>query len=156
MEASENKNEYAGHGVANTSLALGATALGLTLLQNGSLGGLLGGNRPPVGEPPWSRDMNYERDLTQKDMEIGKLQAQLYTDQQITALRQELQAGQAAQAVINAQQNGVLSVLQSQVTQLNAMTSLFIKQPVMAASEAALQAFRAPAAATTAATGSGN
>ena len=61
MEASENKNEYAGHGVANTGPALGATALGLNLLQNGGLGGLLGGNRPPVCEPPWSRDMNYER-----------------------------------------------------------------------------------------------
>lgn len=110
------------------------------------------GTVPPAGDPPWSRDLGYERDLTGKDMEIGKLQAQLYTDQKITELRQELQAGQAAQAVVNAQQNGVLGILQSQVASLNAMTSLFIKQPVMAASEAALAAFKAPAA-TAASTG---
>ena len=97
--------------------------------------------------------MNYERQLTTKDAEIGKLQAQLYTDQQITALRQELQAGQAAQAVINAQQNGVLGVLQNQVMQLNAMTSLYIKQPVMAASEAALSAFKGTTAAAASASG---
>ena len=145
MEVVEEK-KFASNGVANTGLALGATALGLGVLQNGGLGGLLGGNRPPAGDPPWSRDMNYERQLTTKDAEIGKLQAQLYTDQQITALRQELQAGQAAQAVINAQQSGVIGILQNQVMQLNAMTSLYIKQPVMAASEAALTAFKGSAA----------
>lgn len=147
MEATEKQ----GNALAGTGVGLGAGALGLLLLQNGVLGNITGGNRPPAGEPPWSRDMGYERDLTQKDMEIGKLQAQLYTDQQVNALRQELQAGTAAQAVINAQQTGMLAVLQNQVTQLNAMTGLFIKQPVMAASEAALSAFKAQATTTAAA-----
>ena len=51
MEAVEDKN-YASSGVGVTGLTLGATALGLGLLQNGGLGGLLGGNRPPAGDPP--------------------------------------------------------------------------------------------------------
>ena len=144
MESTEKteKTNYLG----GTALGLGAGALGLLLLQNGGLGNILGTARPPVGDPPWSRDLGYERDLTGKDMEIGKLQAQLYTDQKVNELRQELQAGQAAQAVINAQQTGMLAVLQNQVQVLNSMTSPYIKQPVMAASEAALSAFKAPAA----------
>lgn len=146
-----NENDYAGKGSAYTGLALGATALGIQLLAGGNLGGILG--RPPAGDPPWSRDLKYERELTGKDAEIGKLQAQLYTDQQITALRQELTAANAAQAVINAQQNGVLGLLQSQVATLNAMTSPYIKQPVMAASEAALNAFTAKTATTAASNG---
>lgn len=147
-----NENDYAGKGSAYTGLALGATALGLQLLTGGNLGGILGG-RPPAGDPPWSRDLKYERELTGKDAEIGKLQAQLYTDKQITALRQELTAANAAQAVINAQQNSVLGLLQSQVATLNAMTSPYIKQPVMAASEAALSAFKAGGASTAASNG---
>lgn len=153
-ETTENGNDYAGKGSAYTGLALGATALGLNLLQGGALGGILGG-RPPAGDPPWARDLKYERELTGKDAEIGKLQAQLYTDQQITELRKELQTATAAQAVINAQQTGVIGLLQSQVATLNSMTSLFIKQPVMAASEAALSAFTAKTA-TAAAPGGGN
>lgn len=148
MEATENKNA-ASVGLAGTGLGLGAGALGLLLLQNGALGNVLGGNRPPVGDPPWARDMKYERELTGKDAEIGKLQAQLYTDQQVNILRQELQAGQAAQSVINAQQGGLIGILQSQVQNLSAMTSLYIKQPVMAASEAALNALNAAKAGST-------
>ena len=37
------KDEYASKGVANTGLALGATALGIEILRNGGLNGLLGG-----------------------------------------------------------------------------------------------------------------
>lgn len=146
MHSSENNNK-ASVGLAGTALGLGAGAIGIQLLQNGGLGNLLGANRP-CGNPPWERDLNYERELTGKDAEIGQLKAQLYTDQQINALRQELQAGQAAQAVINAQQGGMIGILQTQVAQFNAMTGLYIKQPVMSASEAALNAFKANATTT--------
>lgn len=143
MHSSEN-NDKASVGLAGTALGLGAGAIGLQLLQNGGLGGLLGTNRP-CGNPPWERDMNYERELTGKDAEIGQLKAQLYTDQKVNELRQELQAGQAAQAVINAQQGGMIGILQTQVAQFGGMTGLYIKQPVMSASEAALNAFKATA-----------
>lgn len=142
------KKSGPGYGTVGTALGIGIGALALNVLQNGGLGGILGGGRPPAGDPPWSRDLKYERELTTKDAEIGKLNAQLYTDQQITELRKELQTATATQAVINAQQSGVIGLLQSQVNTLNSMTSLFIKQPVMAASEAALNAFAAKTAAT--------
>ena len=135
------------NGTAVTGAALGGAAL-LVQLLSGSFGNILGG-RPPAGDPPWARDMNYERALTERDAKIGKLEGQLYTDQQVNAVRQEIQGANAAQAVINAQQNGILGLLQSQVATLNAMTSPYIKQPVMAASEAALSAFKANAASTT-------
>ncbi len=154
MEAVEEKS-YASSAVGNTGLTLGAVALGLTVLQNGGLGGILGNNRPPAGDPPWSRDMGYERDLTTKDMQIGKLEAQLYTDQKVNELRQELQAGTAAQAVINAQQTSMLAVLQNQVQVLNSMTSPYIRQPIMAASEAALSSFKTATTASASATNAG-
>ena len=135
----------------NTVLGSIGTAGAFGLLSGGGLN--LFGNRPPVGDPPWSRDLKYERELTGKDAEIGQLKAQLYTDQKITELRQELQAGTAAQAVINAQQNSVLGILQTQMANLNSMVSPYIRQPVMAASEAALSAFKATSASTTASTG---
>lgn len=147
-ETSENTEGRPGYGTVGTALGIGIGALALNVLQNGGLGGLLGGPRPPMDPPATQRDLKYERELTTKDAQIGKLESQLYTDQQIAELRKELQAGQAAQAVINAQQTGVIGLLQSQVATLNSMTSLFIKQPVMAASEAALAAFGAKASGT--------
>lgn len=146
-ETTENgDSKYTGKGMGGTALGLGIGALGLLLLQNGAFGGIFGGNRPPMDPPATQRDLAYERELTTKDAKIGKLEAQLYTDQQINVLRQELNGAAAAQSVTNAQQNGALTMLQSQVATLNAMTSPYIKQPVMAASEAALTAFKAPAA----------
>ena len=144
-ETTENGNGSSA--VAKTGLGLSIGALGLLLLQNGALGGVLGG-RPQAGDPPWARDMGYERQLTERDAKIGKLEAQIYTDDKVDALRRELSAATAAQAVINAQQGGVIGLLQSQVATLNAMTSPYIKQPVMAASEAALTAFKANATST--------
>ena len=133
----ETTNEKGSSGVAKTGLGLGIGALALVALQNGGLGGILGG-RPPLPPPASKEDVAYERQLTTKDMEIAKLNAQLYTDQQVNELRRELSTSAATQAVINAQQSGVIGLLQSQVASLTAMTSPYIKQPVMAASEAAL------------------
>ena len=135
------------NGTAVTGAALGGAAL-LVQLLSASFGNILGGGRPPVGDPPWARDMGYERQLTERDAKIGKLEAQIYTDDKVDALRRELSAATAAQAVINAQQGGVIGLLQSQVATINAMTSPYIKQPVMAASEAALTAFKANATST--------
>lgn len=148
----ETTNEKGSSGVAKTGLGIGIGALALTLLQNGAFGGILGG-RPPMPPPASKEDLSYERQLTTKDMEIANLNAKLYTDQQVNELRRELSTSTATQAVINAQQSGVIGLLQSQVASLTAMTSPYIKQPVMAASEAAL-AYR-PASATAASTANG-
>lgn len=155
-ETSENnETNRPGYGTVGSALGIGIGALALTLLQNGGLNGILGNGgvpRPPMEPVATQRDLRYERELTTKDAEIGKLQAQLYTDQQITELRKELQTATATQAVINAKQSGVIGLLQNQVQTLNAMTSLYIKQPVMAASEAALTFVPASLKAATAAT----
>ena len=134
MESTEKRTNYLG----GTGLGLGAGALGLLLLQNGALGNIIGGNRPPVGDPPWSRDMNYERQLTKADAKIGKLEAQIYTDEKVNELRRELQASTAAQQVFNSTVSAAIATTAEQTKQLMNMTSLYISQPVMAASEGAL------------------
>ena len=157
--------EKQGNALAGTGVGLGAGALGLLLLQNGGLGGILGGNRPPMEPPATQRDVNYERQLTEKDMQIAQLTAQQYADNavltaerrladKIEKIEAQINATTTTQAVINAQQTGLIATLQNQVMVLNNMTGLYIKQPVMAASEAALNTLK-PAAAATAAT-SGN
>ena len=145
-ETTENGNNYAGKGSAYTGLALGATALGLNLLAGGAFGGILG-NRPPAGDPPWARDLGYERQLTERDAKIGKLEAQIYTDDKVDALRRELQAATASQAVFNATMSGTVATINAQTKQLMAMTGLVINAPAMLASEAAASAFKVSGAA---------
>jgi len=148
-ETTTDSNRFAGKGAGNAGIALGATGVGLWLLQalfNGGLGGILGGARPPAGDPPWSRDLNYERQLTQADAKIGKLEGQLYTDQQVNAVRQEIQGATAAQAVFNATMNGTVAAINAQTRQLMGMTGLIINGPAMAASEGAAAAFKGSAA----------
>ena len=142
-ETTENKTPF--NGTAVTGAALGGAAL-LVQLLGGSFGNILGG-RPPIGEPPWSRDLNYERQLTQADAKIGKLEAQIYTDDKVDALRRELQAATAAQAVFNATMNGTVATINSQTKQLMGLTGLVINAPAMLSSEAAASAFKASGAA---------
>lgn len=162
MESTENNNK-ASVGLAGTGLGLGAGALGLLLLQNGALGNMLGGNRPPMEPPATQRDLENERLLTDKDMKIAKLEAQQHANEvtlaaerrladKIEKIETQLNTTTTTQAVINAQQTGIIATLQGQVMQLNNMTGLYIKQPVMAASEAALTALK-PATTTAAASG---
>lgn len=162
MESTENNNK-ASVGLAGTGLGLGAGALGLLLLQNGAFGNMLGGNRPPMEPPATQRDLGYERQLTEKDTEIGQLKAQQYADAAVLAaerrladkiekIETQLNTTTTTQAVINAQQTGIIATLQGQVMQLNNMTGLYIKPGVMGASEAALNSLK-PAAATIAASG---
>ncbi|MBO7688624.1 MAG: hypothetical protein J6V72_19760 [Kiritimatiellae bacterium] len=132
------------NGTAVTGAALGGAAL-LVQLLSGAFGNILGGGRPPAGDPPWARDMNYERQLTQADAKIGKLESQLYTDQQVNAVRQEIQGAAAAQAVFNATMNGTVAAINAQTKQLMGMTGLIINGPAMAASEAAASVFTAKA-----------
>lgn len=73
-ETTENGNGSSS--TAKTALGIGIGALGLLLLQNGALGNVFGG-RPAAGDPPWARDLAYERALTERDAKIGKLESQL-------------------------------------------------------------------------------
>lgn len=151
METTEKRTNYLG----GTGLGLGAGALGLMLLQNGAFGNILG-QRPPVGDPPWSRDMNYERELTTRDAKIGKLEAQIYTDDKINELRRELQSATAAQQIFNSTISTAVATTAEQTRQLMSMTGMYINQPVMAASEGALAFSPFKSAAATTASSSTN
>lgn len=135
-------------GVVGTVLG-GVALLGLLGAGAGMLGnrnGYFGGNGQPCPAPINMRDLENERLLSAKDAEIGKLQAQIYTDQQVNELRKELQSATAAQAVINAQTGGAIGILQSQAAQVASMQMNVLKPVVIKASEAvATAALPAPA-----------
>lgn len=162
METTESKTPF--NGTAVTGAALGGSALLVSLL-NGGIGNLLGGGmRPPAGDPPWSRDLQYERELTTKDSEIGQLKAEKYADTVVLAAERRLadkiaaiETGTAAafakQNEYNVANTAAVASINGQVAQLMSMTGIIINAPAMAASQAAASAFTGKTA-TTAATGS--
>ena len=149
MESTERQ----GTGQMNTNTVL--AALGTAGFAGLNLQNLLGGmNRPPLEPPATQRDLTYERQLTERDAEIGQLKAQIYTDDKINELRRELTAATAAQQAFNATISATVAttVQQTQNLQglLKGITGIYINQPTMAASEAVFNALK-PATATTAA-----
>lgn len=158
---------YASSGVANTGLGLSIGALGLLLLQNGALGGILGGNRPDPSNPPWARDMGYERELTKANAEIGQLKAEQYANSAVLAaerrLADKIEALEKAQtATTLAQQHmndvtaGFIAGVQEKTNLLMGMTGLVIKAPALLASEAAASAFQKSGAAPASANNNNN
>lgn len=138
------------NGTTITAVSLAGVSL-LTQLLTGNLnlGGIAGG-RPPAGDPPWTRDMSYERSLTTKDMEIAKLQAQIYTDDKVDTLRRELQAATAAQREYNVANTAAVASISAQTATLMKMTGTIINAPAMLSSEAAASAFKLNGASETA------
>jgi hypothetical protein len=146
------------NGTAVTGAALGGAAL-LVQLLSGSFGNVLGGGRPPAGDPPWARDLSYERALTEKDSEIGRLKAEQYADtvvlaaerrlaDKIAAIETSTAARFAAQGEYNVANTAAVASTGSQVAQLMRLTGLVINAPTMLASEAGASAFKASSAST--------
>lgn len=133
-------------GVVGTVLGgvalLGLLGAGAGLLGRNGMGN--GGPNPP--EFATTRDLANERLLSAKDAEIGKLQAQVYTDSQVNALRQELQAVSSAQGQFNATTLSQIQAVQGQTAQLMGMTTPVLKPMVINASEAVAASVK-PAAA---------
>ena len=102
----------------------------------GNRNGYWGGNGQPCPPPVNMRDLENERLLSSKDAEIGKLQAQIYTDKQVNELRKELQTATASQAVINAKAGDAIGILQTQAAQFASMQMSVLKPVVIKASEA--------------------
>lgn len=134
-------------GVVGTVLG-GVALLGLLGAGAGLLGRNGMGNNPNPPEFATVRDLANERLLSAKDAEIGKLQAQVYTDAQVNALRQELQATAATQGQFNATAISQIQALQGQTAQLMGMTTPVLKPMVITASEAVAAAAK-PASAST-------
>ena len=163
MVTETNNNGSSGSsGTAKTALGIGIGALGLSVLQNGGLGNILGGGRPPVGDPPWSRDLGYERQLTEKDSEIGQLKAEKYADAAVLAAERRLadkiekietsmNAAVLKQAEYNVANTAAVATTNAQVMQLMRLTGMVINAPTMLASEAGASAFKVSGASTTAA-----
>jgi hypothetical protein len=146
--------EKQGNALAGTGVGLGAGALGLLLLQNGGLGGILGGNRPPMEPPATQRDLGYERQLTEKDAEIGQLKAQQYADaavlsaerrlaDKIEKIETGLNGAVLKQAEYNVANTAAVASIGQQTAQLMRLTGLVINAPTMLASEAGASAFKA-------------
>lgn len=111
--------QYATNGKANAALTTGiiGTSLG-AIASMGGLAGLLGLN-PQNSDPNEKPVTRYEMGLIQENT---LLKANQYADMKSDAL--QMQIGQ--QAVWNATQQGVMALLQNQVTQLFTLTKLGI------------------------------
>lgn len=86
--------DFASKGVAGAGLGLGIAGTALALLNNGNcggglLGGLLGGGYNGAAMAAVQGN-GYVAALAQKDAEIGKLQAEKYTDNRVDALNLNL------------------------------------------------------------------
>lgn len=143
-----------GKGMSGSALGIGIAGLvagGLALL-GARLGNGLGGNGcgPQYAT---TRDLDYERELTERDAKIGKLESQLYTDQQVNALRQEQTTAAAAQSVFDAKLAGALDIVRNKVALLDGMMEPVLKPQVLAPSQAVLTQFQNAVAAKTSASG---
>lgn len=152
----ETTNNNGSSGTAKTALGIGIGALGLSVLQNGGFGGILGGPRPPLEPMASQRDLSYERQLTEKDSEIGQLRAEKYADAAVLAAERRLadkiekietsmNAAVLKQAEYNVANTAAVATTNAQVMQLMKLTGLVINGPTMLASEGAAAAFKTAA-----------
>ena len=159
----ETTNERGSSSTAKTALGIGIGALGLDILQNGrlNLGGM--GNRPPLPTPATKDDLAYERQLTEKDSEIGQLKAEKYADAAALAVERRLadkiekietsmNAAVLKQAEYNVANTAAVSSIGAQTAQLMKLTGMVINAPTMLASEAGASAFKVSGAAAAATT----
>lgn len=147
-ESNTNTPDYLGQGVRGPLWTTAGVGIGAAALYafNTLLRGLGGGMPPPNGgNPPWARDLTYERELTEANAKAAALEAKLDCRAEILASERRYEDKFDAikkqlcdQRVHNATNDGVVAGIAAQTAQLLKMTSPYIVQPVMAASEAAL------------------
>lgn len=130
----EIENRYASKGVAGTGLGLGAAGLAVGLLNNGGLGGILGGNYGCHENMPVNRyELSMQKEITNKDMEIAYLRSRdaaktdslelyRYIDNKFACVEREL----ADQRVYNAVNTSTQTCMQGQIAQLYSLTKLVV------------------------------
>ncbi len=158
VEDNEMTKGYEGQGIrAALWSVFGVSTAAAAKYVLGGDGGLFGGCNKNVAT---TRDLDYERKLTEANAKIGQLEAEKYADtgalaverrltDKIEELKATMNATTTTQAVLNEKQMGILTVLRTQVAAFDRMTGRYIIQPVMATSEAALNIKPVAAAATT-------
>lgn len=147
-ESNTNTPDYLGQGVRGPLWTTAGVGIGAAALYafNTMLRGLGGGMPPPNGgTPPWARDLTYERELTEANAKAAALEAKLDCRAEVLASERRyedkfdaIEKQLCDQRVHNATNDGVVAGIAAQTAQLLKMTAPFIVQPVMAASEAAL------------------
>ena len=117
-------------GIATGGLTTGIIGTALGVMNNGGLGGILGGG---WGNNCGGAMFAWERELSHKDAEIGSLRADLATDRKILELYQyvdgrmrNIEGQLCQQAVVNAQVTANLSCMQNQIATLNGLTKTVI------------------------------
>lgn len=130
----EVEKDYASKGVAGAGLGLGIAGTALGLLQNGSLGGILGG----MGGCNSNYYVNrYEADqaarIAELETEVKLRDANTYTLGELNKMRNyvdakfdAVNAQLCSQAVVNAQVAANLSCLQNTVATLSGLTKTVI------------------------------
>lgn len=125
------------NGVAGSGLGLGIAGTALGLLNNGGLGGILGGGWNNCGcseNMAVNRyELNMQTELAAKDGKIALLESNIYTDQKLNDLRNYIDAKVGAvegavnaQAVYNATNTATINCIQGQVAQLFGLTKLVV------------------------------
>ena len=164
--------EYASNGKGNLGVTLGAIGTGLGVL-GGGLGNLLGGwGMAPAAmcseNTPVSRyELNQQKTISEKDMEIAYWRGQDETNRKITesysklenrliGLAAEVRANKEEQVAINMQQavyNGTntatIGCIQAQVNQLLGLTKLVVPNASVCPGWGAAKVTVEPATATT-------
>ena len=129
------KNEWASKGVAGAGLGLGIAGTALGLLQNGTLGGILGGCNNGCGS-----DYMVTRYEAQQSARIAELEtevklrdANVYTLGEVNKLRDYMETKFSAvntqlcqQAVVNSQITANISCMQGQIATLMGLTKTVI------------------------------
>lgn len=143
-EIMEHGNTYATKGVANTALGLGIGGLATSLL-NGGLGNLLGGGCTTSENMPVNRyELAMSQALEAEKSKNALLESQIYTDRKLTEVtayvngeikglereirhnREEQQAVNMQQAVLNGTTGATIGCIQGQIAQLMGITKMVV------------------------------
>lgn len=130
----ENNYNYASKGLSGTALGLAIGSLGWQALNNGSLGGILGGNNACEGDHPVTRrEAELSAQISALDTRNKLLESNIYSDSKLADVYEKLSAriglveGQVcAQSVVNAQVSANLSCMQNTINGLAALTKTVI------------------------------
>ena len=129
VEMTDN-NKYATHGMGTAGVTLGSigTALaGVLALNNGGLGGLLGGPRVdyvPRTEAKLMQELAEKNAILAANAKIDEVRRELQT--QITVNKDMQAAVNLQQASLNATQTGIITGIQAQIAQLQTCFKMMI------------------------------
>lgn len=126
--------EFASKGVAGSGLGLGIAGTALGLLNNGGLGGVLGGYSGCHENMPVNRyELAKEQEIASLKSEKALLEANIFTDGKLNDLRNYvdrrfngIEAQICQQNVYNATNTAAIGCIQAQIAQLQGLTKVVI------------------------------